>query len=486
MAQPEGTTLMKPENTSIGSIKDARQARSKSWFLVTFSLLVALFLFALNSTIAANVQPGIIETLGESEKLPWISVAFALGGIATDLSWGQAYGRFENKALLLASVLIFDVGSAVCGAAPTLNTLIVGRAICGIGGVGIYLGVINTVTLQTSKAERPLYLGLAGVTWAMGTILGPIISSAIADSSATWRWALYNTLCIGGVVAPAFIFLLPSADPSPNTLLLIRVRSLDLLGGILGAGAIATLIIPLSLGGTLYAWSSARIIALFAITAILWLALILQQHFSLGTTPETRLFPASQVQNQQMHALFAELALAQFAATLPIYVFPLIVRLAHADDTFTSDPHLLPFVLILALIIATVVLLHGPLTTPLRLSTPWLAGSIALAAIGAALMYIVDADPEVSRARILGYSGPTALGAGLFLQASLGAAQLRVSESVEGADAGVNEDPAAMRSSEPAPFVGVARVGAIVFALTLSNGIFLHRGMVGIVAHLTG
>lgn len=76
----------------------------------------------------------------------------------------------DIKRCFLAAVLIFEVGSAVCGAAPTMNALIVGRALCGVGGVGIYVGAINIISLSTTEAERPGYLGFVGLTWGLGTV----------------------------------------------------------------------------------------------------------------------------------------------------------------------------------------------------------------------------------------------------------------------------------------------------------------------------
>jgi len=86
------------------------------------------------------------------------------------VSRGQLYCLLDNKLLFLASVMLFEAGSAVCGASSTLDALIVGRAICGIGGMGIYLGTMNMVSALTNATERPVYLGFVGLTWGIGTM----------------------------------------------------------------------------------------------------------------------------------------------------------------------------------------------------------------------------------------------------------------------------------------------------------------------------
>lgn len=93
-----------------------------------------------------------------------------VGQITDGNDRGQLYSQFDNKLLFIASVIIFEAGSAICGAAPTLDTIIGGRAICGIGGMGIYLGTINQVSGLTTERERPMYLGLVGLTWGLGTM----------------------------------------------------------------------------------------------------------------------------------------------------------------------------------------------------------------------------------------------------------------------------------------------------------------------------
>jgi len=80
------------------------------------------------------------------------------------------YGQFNSKFLFLGAIILFEVGSVVCGAAPTMNALIVGRTICGLGGSGIYLGCMNILSILTTEAERPAYLSLVGFMWGLGTV----------------------------------------------------------------------------------------------------------------------------------------------------------------------------------------------------------------------------------------------------------------------------------------------------------------------------
>lgn len=83
---------------------------------------------------------------------------------------GKVFSQFEVKTYFLVSVALFEIGSAVCGPAPTMNALIVRRTLCGLGGFGIYIGAINVISISTTEPERPGYLSFVGLTWGVGTV----------------------------------------------------------------------------------------------------------------------------------------------------------------------------------------------------------------------------------------------------------------------------------------------------------------------------
>jgi MFS family permease len=164
------------------------------WGIVVAAILSSTFLFALDNTIVADIQPVIVTHFDSVGKLTWLSVAFLIGAAATNLIWGKIFGQFNAKWTYIFCVFLFEVGSALCGAAPNIDTLIVGRAICGVGGAGMYVGVMTLLSVTTTIHERPVYVGGTGLTWGLGTVLGPIIGGAFVESSAGWRWAFYINL----------------------------------------------------------------------------------------------------------------------------------------------------------------------------------------------------------------------------------------------------------------------------------------------------
>ena len=111
------------------------------WWVLSVSVLyISGMLYGLDTTIVADVQVPIIQAFGHIDRLTWIGAGFPLGSVAVILPVGVLYGLFNVKWTYLASVFMFQLGSAVCGSAPNMNVLIVGRVIAGIGGAGTYLG----------------------------------------------------------------------------------------------------------------------------------------------------------------------------------------------------------------------------------------------------------------------------------------------------------------------------------------------------------
>ena len=156
-----------------------REIHGLKWACAVLSVLASTFLFALDNTIVADIQPAIIENFGEVNKLPWLAVAFLVAAAGTNLVWGKMYAQFDAKILYLFSVFLFEAGSAICGAANIMDALIFGRALCGFGGVGMYAGVMTLLSVTTTEHERPMYIGLTGVTWGLGNAPPDIYSITV-------------------------------------------------------------------------------------------------------------------------------------------------------------------------------------------------------------------------------------------------------------------------------------------------------------------
>lgn len=443
--------------------KPPRDIAGWKWIVVILAIYSSQFLFALDQTIIANVQPVIVEQFHSVEKLTWLSVAFLIGAAGTNLVWGKIYAQFNVKWTYIVCIFFFEVGSAICGAAPTIDAFIIGRAICGVSGAGMYVGLMTQLAVITTIQERPMYVGGGGLVWGVGTVLGPIIGGAFTDSSATWRWSFYINLCVGAVCAPVYIFMLPNKDPCPGVSLADRAREMDYLGAILMIGASVSGVMAVSFGGVMYPWNSGKIIGLFCCSGVLFILLGVQQVLIFFTTVARRILPVEFFKSRTVLILFAMTAAGGTSIFLPIYMIPIYFQFTRGDGALKSGVRLLPFIMLMIF----AVIANGAFLSKFGYYMPWyLAGGI-LIVIGGALMFTVDALTSVSS--IYGYTVLIGFGVGLFSQASFSVAQAVVKPEMIPASIG---------------FISTGQIFGITLALAIANAVFLNRSQEGIQALL--
>lgn len=435
----------------------ARNVHGIKWFIVVCAVLSTTFLFGLDNTLAADVQPSIIQRLGEISKLPWVGTSFALGAVATMLSWGKAYGVFDIKWLYITHIFLFEVGSALCGAAPTMNALIVGRAIAGLGGSGMYVGCLNYLSVTTTVQERPLYMGLIALTWGIGTVLGPTVGGAFADSSATWRWAFYINLVIGAVFSPAYLFLLPSIDFHPEASFMQRItKQTDWLGIIVFAGAMTAFVMAISFGGSVYEWNSASEIVLWVLSGLLTIAFALTQFYHPFVSVAHKLYPTHFLRMPVMVMLQVLMVCAAVGLFVPVYYIPLYFQFSQGDSALKAAVRLMPFIIM----IVVFSLANGALMPKWGYYMPWYAFGGALVLIGASLMYTVKSSTSTSS--VYGYTVLLGVGTGAFLQSGFSIAQALVSPS---------EIPNAVS------FMSIGQSFGILFGLGVAGAVFQTKAV---------
>lgn len=135
-----------------GEAESKRQITGFRWLLVCIAIFSGNILYGLDTTIAADIQASVFATFDNVTQLGWLGVGFTLGSTVTILPLGKAYARFDNKWVFINCLTMFAAGSALCGAAPSMSAMIVGRVWAGAGGAGVYLGLYFQSALIDSQS----------------------------------------------------------------------------------------------------------------------------------------------------------------------------------------------------------------------------------------------------------------------------------------------------------------------------------------------
>lgn len=421
------------------------------WFLVCVALYVSTFIYGLDTTIAADVQGPVVETFGHVEQLSWIGSAFPLGCVCVMLLSGVLYANFNMKWVYIASLVLFELGSAICGAAPNMAALIVGRVIAGAGGGGVYSGCLNYFSSLTTPEERGLYITGTGFTWGIGAVLGPVIGGSFAISSATWRWAFYINLVVAAAFAPVYLFCMPDLHPVSDISVMERIKKIDFVGLLLGAGVWVSFTMAFTMAGGQWSWNDGRTISTIVAFVVIWIVFAIQQTFCIFTTAENRSFPVHLLKSRSQVLLYIGAASSITSLFVIVYFIPIYFQFVNNDSALEAAVRLLPFVIVTVCFNLST----GYLLSRIKYYMPIFVASGIFITLGGALL-TAKLSPGTPPSQIYGFTVITAVGSGLTLQIGYAVATLKAPQHI----------------SDALALQNVAQIGGSVIALVIAGQVF--------------
>ncbi len=247
---------------------EPKPERKRGVAAVFAGLLLAMFVSTLSETVTATALPTIVGDLGGVDHMQWVTTAYILASTIMMPIYGKLGDLFGRKYLFIVALSVFIVGSATCGLAPSMDGLIAGRAVEGLGGGGLIILAQATIADIIPPRQRGKYMGVMGSVFAVSTVVGPLLGGWFVQVTG-WRWlfAFNIPLALLAIAAVAFFLTNPERrDDRPPV---------DV-GGMLGmAVSVSSLVLATAWGGTLYPWLSWQIIGLFALFVVAAVAFVL-------------------------------------------------------------------------------------------------------------------------------------------------------------------------------------------------------------------
>src|SRR5580704_11124444 len=164
--------------------------------LIIGALMLGMLLAALDQTIVSTALPTIVGDLHGGSHIAWVVTSYLLAATVSTPLWGKLGDQYGRKVFFQASIVIFLVGSALCGLSHTMTELIAFRALQGLGGGGLMVGAQTIIGDVVSPRDRGRYVGLFGAMFAVATVIGPLIGG-LCVTYLTWQWVFYINLPLG-------------------------------------------------------------------------------------------------------------------------------------------------------------------------------------------------------------------------------------------------------------------------------------------------
>ncbi|KAJ7745413.1 MFS amino acid permease [Mycena maculata] len=374
--------------------------------LVFISLMMTAFLAALDQTIIATALPTIVAQLGGGNNYSWVGSAYLVAAAAMSPAYGKLSDVFGRKNVLYPSILIFLIGSALCGAAKSMTWLILARALQGIGGGGIQQMVQIVIGDIVPLSERGTYGSFVGAMWGIAGVVGPLVGGALTEH-VSWRWCFWINLPTGGL-AGALLFFFLHLNPHHGKTLMEHIREFDFGGLFLFVGGVVCLLLGFNFSQN--GWGKPATVALLVVGFVTIVVGVLFENW----TSRAPIVPPRLFKTRTTGLIFLMTFLHGFAFFCAAFYLPLYFQILGASAT-KSGILIIPFSLLSSVTSA----IGGYSVSRIGDYRPTMWISFAVMAIGYGLMIMLDERTSLALQIIYPTIAGIGLG-GLFLPLLIG------------------------------------------------------------------
>jgi len=330
---------------SISSTNDAGTPVSgRDRMIIYISILLALFLAALDQTIVATALPSMIEDLAGVERYAWVATSYLLASTSLALVYGKFADTYSRKIVTLCAIALFLGGSMLCGLAGEfgnlpligdgMSQLVLFRGIQGAGGGGLFAMTFIVIADLFTPAERGKYQGFVGAVFGIASVLGPLVGGLLTDHAGGlipgvegWRWVFYVNVPVGGLVLWVIIRRMPRLDPPKGAVKPDLIGAALLLGGLIPATLALQLdkrsypwLPGLETNTTLGSWESWLTICLIITGCLLLAAFVRRSRIAPGPILEMRLFADPVFRRANASTFFFGASLMSVSLFLPLFL----------------------------------------------------------------------------------------------------------------------------------------------------------------------